>query len=742
MRMWLTAAAMVAGCWLGVLWPLLVLSAVAAVGVWRYRSLWLVWLVLGYGFGVWQLHQGLAQRLPAEQDRAVLSLQGQVRDIPVTRREFRFGRWQVRQQIHLTVWGSEAWPGTHRVVLNSYAPSVLLSAGDRVALDAELKVPRGVYNRFGPDRARADLSAGVDARGKLERVSIIANHGGVDAWREALSSQVAASVSGSPFGKAVLPALVVGDRAGLPSSLWRTFQLTGGAHLLAISGLHIAIVAGWFWWLGRALLAPVLQGVIPALRRYSLQQLAWLPGLLGAMGYAALAGFSLPTMRALVMLIVVALAQWWRVPVSLWRALGMALLVVLLITPLAALSASLWLSFGAVACIAMLTRSHAPWRLMLLLPVVMAVAGAVLFQQWTPSAPLANLILVPLYTLLVIPAALLGALFQQPWLLGAAATGVEFSVWVMTWLANLGVPPWLRLPSMTAGIVLMVGVMLLLMPFLPFPRRLLPFFLLPWLTQKPAALAPGEWSLTAFDVGQGLALAIRTREHLLIYDAGPSWPGGSMAAQSMRPWLSVTGQQVDRTVISHGDNDHAGGLTDLPAPGLLLSGEPHRVPGSQLCQAGDQWRWDGVTFTVLWPRESGRAGNGASCVLHVDGAFASALLPGDIGLQEEYRLLGALAPVDLLVLGHHGSKSSTSDALLRQLQPDVALVSAGYRNRFRHPHPQVLNTLDSAGITVLRTDLDGMIVFRQGGVDNGRLITKWRQAYARPWHGPARWRFW
>lgn len=165
MRMWWTAAAMVAGCWLGVLWPLLVLCAVAVVGMWRYRSLWLVCLVLGYGFGVWQLHQGLAQRLPAEQDRAVLSLQGRVLDIPVTRREFRFGRWQVRQQIRLVVWGSEAWPGTHRVVLNSYAPSVLLSAGDRVALDAELKVPRGVYNRFGPDRARADLSAGVDARG-------------------------------------------------------------------------------------------------------------------------------------------------------------------------------------------------------------------------------------------------------------------------------------------------------------------------------------------------------------------------------------------------------------------------------------------------------------------------------------------------------------------------------------------------------------------------------------------------
>ncbi|MEQ3723852.1 DNA internalization-related competence protein ComEC/Rec2 [Alcanivorax sp.] len=742
MRMWWTAAAMVAGCWLGVIWPLLVLSAVAVVGIWRHRYLWLVWLVLGYGFGVWQLHEGLVQRLPVEQDRSVLSLQGRVLDIPVTRREFRFGRWQVRQQIRLVVWGSDVWPGTHRVILNSYAPSVLLSAGDRVLLDAELKVPRGVYNRFGPDRARADLAAGVDARGKLKDVSIIANDGGIDVWREALSRRIAASVSGSPFGQAVLPALVVGDRSRLESSLWRTFQLTGGAHLLAISGLHIAIVAGWFWWLGRALLAPLMQAVMPGLRRYSLQQLAWAPGLLGAVGYAALAGFSLPTVRALVMLMVVALAQWWRVPISLWRALGLALLVVLLMTPLAALSASLWLSFGAVACIAMLTRSHAPWRLLLLLPAVMAVASAVLFQQWTPSAPLANLLLVPLYTLLVIPAALLGALFHQPWLLSAAATGVELSVWGMAWLANLGAPSWLSLPSMMAGIVLLLGLMLLLMPFLPFPRRLLPLCLLPWLTQQPEPLAPGEWSLTAFDVGQGLALAIRTREHLLIYDTGPSWPGGSFAAQSMVPWLSVTGQAVDRTIISHGDNDHAGGLSALPSPGLLLSGEPHRVPGSRLCQAGDQWRWDDVTFTVLWPREPGQAGNGASCVLQVDGPFGSALLPGDIGTQEEYRLLGALSSVDLLVVGHHGSKSSTSDALLRQLQPDFALVSAGYRNRFRHPHPQVLQKLDSAGITVLRTDLDGMIVFRQGGVDNGRLITKWRQTVARPWHGPARWRLW
>ena len=742
MRMWLTAAAMVAGCWLGVLWPLLVLSVIAVAGVWRNRALWLVWLVLGYGFGVWQLNEGLAQRLPVELDREMIRLQGEVVDVPVTRREFRFGRWQWRQQIHMAVWGDDVWSGTHRVVLNSYGPSVLLKAGDQVLLSAELKIPRGVYNHFGPDRARSDLSAGVDARGTLKQVSLIANGGGVAARRERLSLRVEEAVNDSPFGQAVLPALVVGDRSLLEPPLWRTFQVTGGAHLLAISGLHIAIVAGWFWWLGRVLFAPVMQALMPVLRRYSQQHLAWVPALLAATGYAALSGFSLPTVRALVMLIVVALAQWWRVPISLGRALALALLVVLMIMPLAALSESLWLSFGAVAFIAMLTRSHASWRLIILLPTVMTMASAVLFQQWTPSAPLANLILVPLYTLLVIPAALLGALLDQTWLLQAAATGVELSVWVMTWLANQGVPSWLMLPSTVSGMVLMFGLMLLLMPFVPFPRRLLPLCLLPWLTQQPEPLASGEWSLTAFDVGQGLAVAIRTREHLLIYDAGPSWPGGSVAAQSLSPWLSVTGQKVDRMLISHGDNDHAGGLTDLPLPDLLLSGEPQRVPGSRLCQAGDQWQWDGVTFTVLWPREPGRKGNAASCVLHVGGPFGSALLPGDIGIQQEYRLLGALTPVDLLVLGHHGSQSSTSAALLRQLQPRFAIASAGYRNRFNHPHPKVLSKLDSAGITVLRTDRDGMIVFRQGGADNGRLITKWRQAYARPWHGPAVWRLW
>ena len=742
MRMWLTTAAIVAGCWLGVLWPLLVLAVVAAAGMWRCRALWLVWLIIGSGFGVWQLNIGLIKRLPADQDRAVVSLQGEVVDVPVTHREFRFGRWQWRQQILFLVWGSEEWPGKHQVVLNSYAPPVLLGAGDRVRLTAELKVPRGLYNRFGPDRSRSDLSAGIDARGTLKQISVEGNNRGIAAWREQLSYRVEERVSGSPLGQAVLPALIVGNRSGLEASLWQAFQVTGGAHLLAISGLHIAIVAGWFWWLGRVVFAPVLQALMPVLRRYSQQHLAWVPALLAATGYAALAGFSLPTVRALVMLIVVALAQWWRVPISLGRALALALLVVLMIMPLAALSESLWLSFGAVAFIAMLTRSHGSWRLIILLPVVMTMASAGLFHQWTPSAPLANLILVPLYTVLVIPAALLGALLDQTWLLQAAATGVELSVWVMTWLANQGIPSWLMLPSTVSGIVLMFGLMLLLMPFVPFPRRLLPFCLLPWLTQQPEPLASGEWSLTAFDVGQGLAVAIRTREHLLIYDAGPSWPGGSVAAQSISPWLSVTGQKVDRMLISHGDNDHAGGLVDLPSGVALFSGEPHRVPGSHFCRAGDRWSWDGVSFTVLWPRETGLKSNAASCVLHVDGPFGSVLLPGDIGVQQEYHLLGTLPSVDLLVLGHHGSQSSTSAALLRQLQPRFAIVSAGYRNRFNHPHPAVLGRLDSAGITVLRTDRDGMIVFRQGGADNGRLITKWRQAYARPWHGPAVWRLW
>ncbi|MED5388905.1 MAG: DNA internalization-related competence protein ComEC/Rec2 [Pseudomonadota bacterium] len=743
MRLWWLSAVLAAACWMGVLWPLLLLVPLAGWG-WCHGRPWLLVLPLFWCYGLLQLHQGIAAVLPGSLEGETLSLQGQVVGLPVTANEFRFGRWRVRQTLTVEVWGAARWPGRHRIRVNAYGLPVRVRAGQHLALTVKLKAPRGVYNATGIDIARRDLAAGIAARGTVKSWTIRGGASGLAVWREQISQRVADQVSASPAGRAILPALVVGDRSGLSSTLWQQFQATGGAHLLAISGLHIAIVAGWFWWLGRWLIGPLVQRVLPRLQQLTLQQLAWMPALLAASGYAALAGFSLPTIRAVLMLSVVAVARCARVPLPLWQSLAMALLLVLLVFPLSALSESLWLSFGAVAVIAVLVTSHSARWLMILLPAVMTLVGALLFQQWSMSAPLANLLLVPLYTCLVVPLALLGTLLQQPWLLEGAATGTELSVWLMASLAELTGNWRLALPGPRSGFFALLALVLMLLPALPFPRRLLPLLLLPWLFQGPETLEEGEWELTAFDVGQGLALTVRTREHLLVYDTGASWPGGSMAQRIIVPWLSRQGLTPDRIIISHGDNDHAGGLADLAGRAPVFSGESGRVSGSRPCHAGQQWHWDGVAFAILWPPEdTGRPrGNDASCVLQVSANGRRLLVPGDIGKQSEYRLLGALEPVDMLVVPHHGSKTSSSAALLRQARPAYALVSAGYRNRFGHPHPQVLQRLGDADVTVLRTDRDGMIVFRWGAADNVPLITKWRQFRERPWHRPAAWRFW
>ena len=743
---WIAGLAMVAGVRIGVLWPLCMMLLMALL--WRPRKKALLLAAVAYTAGVWQLQWAISQQLPSNLEGQTLRFEAQVVALPQTVHEYRFGRWRWRQTLLLEVWGNNLWPGRHRLRVNYYAPPAPLHAGERGQIALKLRSGRGQYNLAGPDRARRDLAQGIHARGSVQQWRGVSQGDGFLRWREQLANTLAASLQGSPVGTSVVPALIVGDRSRLTTQQWQVFQSTGAAHLLAISGLHIALVAGLAGWLGRWCLMPFCQYIAPALRRYTLQQLAWCPALLAAVGYSAMAGFSLPTLRAVTMLAVVAISSCLRQPLSLWRSLAVALGVVRVVFPLSALSESLWLSFGAVAAIGWLAMGQGSRRLIVLLPVMMSVLGAVLFEQWSLSAPLANILLIPLYSFLVIPLALCGALTGSSVLLQGAATGIELSSWLMEGLAGAVIVPGVPLPGALAGACVIVALAVLMVPAVPFPRRLLPLFLVPWLAQRPAPLPHGEWELTVFDVGQGLALAVRTREHLLLYDTGSSWPGGSMAASIVVPWLNRWGQVPDRIVVSHGDNDHAGGLgAILPVMGdspVVISGEPERVANSVPCHAGQNWRWDGVRFRVLWPRRGdGNAhGNDASCVLHVEGGSLSLLLPGDITRESEYPLLGHWPQSDLVVLAHHGSRSSTSAAFLRETSPEWAIASAGYRHHFGHPHAQVLERLRASGVTVLRTDESGMIVFRRGDADNVPLITKWRQNYARPWHQPAGWRFW
>ncbi|MZR62051.1 DNA internalization-related competence protein ComEC/Rec2 [Alcanivorax sp. DP30] len=743
MRRWGMAFAMIAGSGTGALGAVLACLLIALLLARGRLNIWLL-LPVACFYGAWHLQLGVQQRLPAGLEGEILTMAGTVMSVPENRERFRFGRLQQEQHFIFQAGNHPRWPGEHRIRISSYGPDRLVNAGEHLRLSLKLKAGRGLYNATGMDLARHDLAAGIAARSTLKKAVLISEGQGLAYWRQQLSASIYRAVQTSPAARGVLPALVVGDRSGLDTTLMSGFQSTGAAHLLAISGLHVAIVAGAVWWFGRGVFGPLCHWLWPRSRRLTQQQLGWLPALGVALGYSALAGFSLPTQRALVMLSVVALASLCRREVSLWSSLGWALLVVLLLQPLSALSESLWLSFAAVAVIAALMNGHSGRRLMLLLPVLMTLLSAALFGQWSLLSPLANLLLIPLYSLLIIPLTLLGAITGLEVLLQGAGAAVELSVVIMEGLSRWSEPlaKILPLPELASALCLMAGLFLLLLPAVPFPRRLLPFWLLPWLTQSLPPLEQGQWELTAFDVGQGLALAVRTRDHLLLYDTGASWSGGSMAQSIIVPWLSRNQLTPDRLVVSHGDNDHAGGNRDFDAAIPRLSGEPERVSGSVPCVAGDQWVWDGVRFSVLWPPLTAPQGNDASCVILVEGNGMSLLLPGDVGRDVEYQLLGNWPQVDLLVLAHHGSKSSTSAALLREVAPSWALASAGYQHYFGHPHAEVLARLAKSGVTVLRTDEDGMIVFRGYGHDNVPLITKWRQEYVRPWQQPAGWRFW
>lgn len=741
MRWWLCAGAMMAAVWIGMLWPLLVLPC-AALGARRWRRLCLM-MAFAYGYGAWALHGGLQSRLPETLNGQTLTVEARVVGLPRTETVSRYGERLRHQSLELVlVLGADQarWPGLHRVKVSSWEPRPMLHPGDRVRARVRLYFPHGVYNETGRDWARVALARHIDARGVLE--AVVSRHtGGVslDRWRDRLAARLRRRLAGSPLGQAVIPALVVGDMRGIDRPLWALFRELGTAHLLAISGSHLTLISGLLWWCARWSLAPLVHGLMPVSRRLTMQQLAWLPALAGTVVYALLAGFEVPVQRALIMVSVVALGLWRRRRRATGTTLGVALVLVLALDPLAALSAGLWLSFTAVAMIVLLIQGGR-WPVLLALPVAMAVLSAWLFGAWAWWSPLANLLLVPVFAALV-PMALLGAVLDSAVLLEAAATGVELSAFLMAWLRTLPAPP-LPMVVGAGGAWLLAALVLLLLPAWPWPRRLLLLWLLPWLLPDHAPPGPGQVDLTVFEVGQGQALALRTRHHLVLYDLGPAWRDGSAARQVLLPWLARYRIRPDVTIVSHGDRDHAGGLADLAEPGRLLSGEPDRVPGSRPCRAGQSWRFDGVTFRVVWPRDGRWRGNAASCVLRVQARGASVLLTGDITEQVEYRLLGEVAPVTVLQLAHHGSATANTRAWIEALRPRWAVASMGYANRFGHPHPDVVKRLDAAGVTLLRTDRTGMIVFRLGGLDNAALITNWRRDHGRPWHGPGRWRFW
>jgi competence protein ComEC len=709
----------------------------------------------GFGLAVMHGHMAMAVRLPADLSGREWLLEGRVLGLPVVEAD------AVRFELRVTA-GQGAAAGLVgrklRLGWYAHAPDAVptLEPGSRWRMKVKLRRPRGLVNPGGFDFERRALEQRIAATGHLVdagSATLLAPGRGLDAWRGDLSSRILRAVP-DPSARFVA-ALALGDTRALDDHDWQVLRATGLTHLIAISGFHVGLVAGFGVLLGRG-----LYRLLPALgRRCPLPQGSALAALSLAAAYTALAGFALPTVRTLLMIAAVLLARLLRRPQAPSQALAFALIVVLVIDPLSVLAPGFWLSFLGVAWLMWCLpgpSSSALWR-----PYLEAQGVAVLgllpasvwfFSQASLPGPLVNLVGIPWISLGVVPLCLAGLMLAPVWAAGAsacwqAAAGLmallwHLLEWVAAWPAALA---WLPEPTPAAIVLAMSGTFWLLLPRGVPGKGLAVLLLLPMLWPRLDRPAHGEVDLLLLDVGQGLALVVQTRNHALLYDAGPAMPRGLDLGESVVvPALRARGlRRLDTLVLSHGDNDHAGGAAAVMAvfpPGRVLAPEGWAGPGMATCEAGQGWAWDGVEFRFLHPpRYFPYQRNQSSCVLRIDAAGASALLPGDIGRHVEARLAASpenQAAADVLLVPHHGSDTSSSLDLLAAVRPRLALLPVGHDNRFRLPKPVVLDRYARYGVVVHDSAGSGAIGLRLGAAGPGP-VARLRQDRRRYWRDAA-----
>ncbi|MCA0325434.1 MAG: DNA internalization-related competence protein ComEC/Rec2 [Proteobacteria bacterium] len=719
-----------------------------------------------------------AQVLPAEWEGRDLRITGVVSRMPQrSEAGWRF-RFDVQEaSVPLPPRLQLGWYGSASTLDESDSTRPLLAelrAGDRWAFTVRLKAPHGNLNPHGFDYELWLWEQGVRATGYVregahdpppQRLAEAVGHPverARQAVRDAILAQGAAGGAQARRFAGVVAALVTGDQGVIERADWDIFRATGVAHLMSISGLHITMFA----WLAAALVGAAWRRSArwrwparfnPCLR-VPAPHAALAGGVLLAAAYALFSGWGVPAQRTVLMLACVAVLKLAGLRWPWWLTWLLACAVVLAWDPWALLQAGFWLSFVAVGVLfatdsgaAQEHRTILGGRFLSLLreqavvTLALTPLSLLLFGQASVVGLLANLLAIPWVTLVVTPLALLGVFWAPLWAAAAWALAPLAAL-----LQALAAWPWASVsmaaaPLALGGLAVLGGVLLALR--WPWPLRAagLPL-VLPLLLWQPARPAPGQFELLAADVGQGNAVLVRTATHTLVYDAGPRYSLESDAGHRVLvPLLRAGGERVDLLVLSHRDSDHTGGAAALlamqPGAALLSSLEDtHALRAARpatRCQAGQRWRWDGVDFELLHPAPddyaTARKSNALSCVLRVRSAGATALLAGDIEAAQERALLasGQDLRADLLLVPHHGSRSSSSAPFLEAVQPRLALVQAGYRNRFGHPATDVLARYAARGTKVVDSPHCGAMHWRSTHPEGARCE---RDEARRYWH--------
>ncbi len=745
------------------LWPLAALPLLipyhAIPRVLRSTLILLGAAVLGFSYAAWVAQSRLADSLPDAWQGKNITLTGVVAELP---------RVHDKGQRFAFAVESVQTPDVHvpqRIQLATYvneneAP-LELHAGERWQLTVRLKQIHGTSNPNGFDFEVWALERNLRASGYVVRKdspNVLLGQRTTPAYfieqtRESIRSHFQKTLGDAPY-TGILVALAIGDQASISADEWTLFTHTGVNHLMSISGLHITMLSGLFfaltYWLWRRNIALTL--------RFPARKAAAIVGLLAALAYTLLSGFEIPAQRTLYMLATFAAMLLWSRNIALSQLLAAALLVVLIADPWAILAAGFWLSFGAVALIFYVTgnrigRAHwlmeygkVQWAMTIgLIPPLL-----VMFQQLSLVSPLANAFAIPLVSFVVVPLTLLGTLPPFEWMLYLAHEVMAFCVWLLHALDSLPLAVWTQhSPPMWSVSVGVMGALLILAPH-GFPLRWIGIVLmLPMFIIKPPALEMGSARIVVFDVGQGLAVSIQTQNHTLLYDTGPDYSGDADSGNRILvPALRAMGvSRLDRLILSHDDIDHVGGTrsvmavipVDVVTTSLAGDHELLRdVKRFERCADGQQWDWDGVHFEMLHPAIDSTAiklrDNDQSCVLRISVGTQHILLTGDIEQASEERLMQLHTDkllTTLLVAPHHGSKSSSSENFIAATSPEYVIFTAGYRSRFNHPAPEVVQRYADSNTQQLRSDAAGAVIINANATNI--QLERFRQTHQHYW---------
>ena len=743
-----------------------VLLALGALCAWRMRGLLLGMVLLGASVSLWLADSRLQQRMPDSAGRVDRIVTGVIDQFP------RISGNTCRFRFRL-IGMDDAGPAVEHVQLTWYDCHTPPEAGETWRLKVRLRAPRGLHNPGGFDFERWAFRENVHATGYVRQELEPKRLAGCEAGprllclRAALLTRLEVWLDGNPGLKYVM-ALSTGARHRLGNEDWEVLRRTGTAHLFAISGLHVGVVA-WFAWLLGAVLGRLAQRLVDWVKpRYPAAALSFL----AAFGYAALAGFAVSTIRSLAMITAVLLFTQLRRRGGFSPAVGAALLVVLAPDPFAVLSAGFWLSFGAVGLLALsvlglrdpdrkaggMTAGAASgwvrrlgvaqWRITLgLAPLLLGFFGEV-----SLVGAGANLLAIPLFSLLIVPGLLVSMLLTLVWpplgvlLLDLGGSLLDGVMYVLGGLSRFEWAAWTPpdfglLPAILAA----SGIVWLLAPR-PAPARwAAPLLLLPALLGTDRNRLEPDLAVTVLDVGQGLAVLLQAPGYNLLYDAGPRYSSSDAGDSVVAPALARLGvRRLHAMVISHGDNDHAGGAASVLAvhpEAELIAPDPYGLPARRYrrCEAGLAWEAGAARFSAVSPpRGSAGRGNNSSCVLVVEAGRARVLLPGDLEASGEARLPGSLpgSPFDLLLSPHHGSASSSSPGFVAATRPRFVVHSTGFFNQWGFPRPDVVARWAEAGAEQRSTGASGALRFEARDGSALELTTEWRRDRAHLWTYP------